>query len=185
MEFKEGMSVKTANGEKVGTINQIVVDPTNQEITHIIVQKGFLFTEDRVIPVELLTSFDKDTVTLHAANLDEFPEFVQSYYVLPNGEYSTEIPMGWATSPLYYYPPVGVITSPYYTTIPDQVVERVNRNIPPETVAIGRGTGVTTLDGDHAEKLIPISWITTMNDEEIRLDVSTHVVEDLPEYHKN
>jgi uncharacterized protein YrrD len=209
MEFKQGMSVKTPHGETVGHIDQIVVNPTNHEITHIVVRKGFLFTEDRVIPVDLLTSLDKDTVTLHAHQLDEFPTFESSYYVLPNGEYTAEIPGGWTTAPLYYYPPAGMAPYPYYDPVPRGTVERVTRNVPPETVTIGRGTNVTTRDGDHAghveqvytddngqithilvskgfiftsEKLIPITWITTMSDNEVRLQVSNQVLESLPEY---
>jgi len=212
MEFKQGMSVKTSAGETVGHIDQIVVDPTNQEITHIVVRKGFLFTEDRVIPAELLTPLDKDTVTLHASNLDEFPVFESAYYVLPNGDYATEIPAGWATAPLYYYPPAGSAPYPYYEPMPYGTVERVTRNVPLESITLGRGTKVTTRDGEHAgnieevftnaegqithvliskgfifttEKLIPITWITTMSDQEVRLEVSNQVLDSLPEYQKN
>jgi uncharacterized protein YrrD len=51
MELKEGATVKTNDGQKVGTIDRIVVDPATNEVTHIVIEKGFLFTEDRILPV--------------------------------------------------------------------------------------------------------------------------------------
>jgi sporulation protein YlmC with PRC-barrel domain len=50
MRIKEGDRVETYNGEKVGTVSRVVIDPRNKEITNIVVGKGFLFKEDRVLP---------------------------------------------------------------------------------------------------------------------------------------
>jgi sporulation protein YlmC with PRC-barrel domain len=53
MRIKEGDRVETYHGEKVGTVSRVVIDPRNKEITNIVVGKGFLFKEDRVLPAAL------------------------------------------------------------------------------------------------------------------------------------
>lgn len=224
MKFKEGMSVKTVDGDKVGNIDHIVVDPTTNEVTHIVVRKGFIFTEDRVVPVSSLRGADDDTVVLDwdVKNLDQFPNYKEDYYVSPDGEYHDDLPMewgGWAGAPLFYYPPVGMepnyqsgigYAGPAVGVTPNaQGVKREVRNIPNESVAISKGTDVTTSDGQHAghveqaftdsngtvthilvskgaifakERLIPIRWVRRMSDSEIRLSVRDEIVNDLPEY---
>jgi uncharacterized protein YrrD len=165
MKFKEGTSVKTVGGNKVGSIDHIVVDPTTNEVTHIVVRKGFIFTEDRVVPVSSLRGADDNTVILDwdVENLDQFPNYKDSYYVSPDGEYSDEMPPQWGDwggAPLFYYPPVGM--EPNYQsgvgyagaavgTVPDgEGVKREVRNVPDESVSISKGTTVTTSDGEHA-----------------------------------
>jgi len=213
MKFREGTTVKTVDGDKVGTIDNIVIDPTDNKVSHIVVEKGFLFTEDRVVPVEALREADDETVVLEASveDIKQFPEFEADYYVAPE---ASNLPSGWdnwGAAPMYYYPPVGVGTR--YTAYPlpaaTAVKERTARNIPMENIAIDEGTKVTTDDGEHAgdveevftnddgevthlliskgfifetERLIPITWVRTMNESEIRLNVPTRFVEDLPEY---
>ena len=52
MEFKEGAVVFSSDDKKVGHIRRVVIDPKTEEVTHLVIEKGFLFVEDRVIPIE-------------------------------------------------------------------------------------------------------------------------------------
>jgi len=222
MKFREGTTVKTIDGDKVGTVDQIVVDPTNNEVTHIIVEKGFLFTEDRVVPVSKLRDADDDSIVLEGAveELEQFPEYKHTYFVADEREFDAaeEMPPQWGDwmgGPLYYYPPVGTHPHTYYPGVGfpintgQETVKREARNIPSDTVVIDEGTKVTTADGAHAgdveqtftddegrlthiliskgflftqERLIPINWVRQMNETEIRLNVPSEVVENVPEF---
>jgi sporulation protein YlmC with PRC-barrel domain len=44
VELTKGTDIYTADGEKVGSIDRVVLDLETREVTHVVVQKGFLFT---------------------------------------------------------------------------------------------------------------------------------------------
>src|SRR5690606_10366687 len=101
-------TVKSANGETVGRVSHFVIDPRTDEITHLVVEKGFLFMEDRVVPIESVASADENEIRLAPGRGNEpedFPLFESSYYVKP-GEYSTDAGLYPSLSAYYYYPPV-------------------------------------------------------------------------------
>jgi len=209
LEFTEGMTVKTADGDTVGHINRIVVDPLNGNISHVIVEKGFLFTEDRIIPVDMFLVTDDD-VRLNASvkELEDFPLYEEDYYVTSHG-YQEKPYLDWSMRPLFYYPPVGreQVTHPngprpegYVKSTPD---------VEEDKIVISEGTQVLSLDDDHlgdvekvitndqrqithfviskgiiftSERLIPIGWVRQITDGLIRLHVPNETVENLPEY---
>ena len=212
MEFKEGTKVKMANGDTVGTVDRIVIDPVSDEVTHIVVRKGFLFTEDRVIPIEDLSWADDETVLLSGSveDFESFPLYEETYYVSPTGEYTTAPWSTWDITPLYYYPPAGMGFYPYSPIAHNEPkVAQHTRNVPDDTVVISKGTTVTTRDGENAghveetftnsegqvthiliskglffttERLVPVHWVRWTSDDEIRLNVPNEVVENLPEF---
>lgn len=153
MQLKEGTKVVTADGDKVGTIDRIVIDPVTKEVTHLVVRKGFLFTEDKVVPMSLVGPATADQVTLRpgAGELDKLPDFQETQYVPIDRESPTR-PAPEQISPfLYFYPPrgsawrLGEFTA---TPIPPYVVE-TTENIPEGTVALEEGAKVVTSDGAH------------------------------------
>jgi len=42
IELKEGMSVVTPGGEEVGKINRFILDPVTNEVTHVVIERGWL-----------------------------------------------------------------------------------------------------------------------------------------------
>jgi sporulation protein YlmC with PRC-barrel domain len=83
MEIREGASVVTTKDDKVGTVYRIVIDPRTMQITHLVVRKGFLFTDDKVLPMNLVERADGETVVLRsdAGDLDELPDFSEKEYI--------------------------------------------------------------------------------------------------------
>ena len=71
MQFVQGAGVYTADDQQVGHVDRVVIDPKTLEVTHIVVQKGFLFTEDKVVPLDLIAEANEDRVALreHAGKL--------------------------------------------------------------------------------------------------------------------
>lgn len=164
VELKEGTSVFTSGGKEVGKINRIILDPATNEVTHLVVQKGWLFSEDKVVPFEMVNSADEDKVVLNKdrENFEELPPFEESHFVRtrdadlspgersssPSGDVSRGGNPRYSFAPAYYwYPPVGYLGYPlgYYGWPPMETV----RNIPQETVPLKEGTDVMSSDGEH------------------------------------
>jgi uncharacterized protein YrrD len=163
MKYKDGMNVYSSGGEKVGEVNRVVVDPGEGSVTHIVVRKGFLFTEDRVVPVDMIGRSDDEEIHLNVTEdrLEELPEFIEVNY-MPVGEPGAGPnagPQGAGTpTELYWYPMAG--TSPlmwggghwgvtpeatgYY--YPHQI--RTEQNIPEGHIALEEGANVIDREGE-------------------------------------
>jgi uncharacterized protein YrrD len=152
MQFKEGAKVLKADGERVGTIDRVVLDPDTKEVTHLVVEKGLLFTEDKVVPISLVGPATEDEVTLRedAGDLEKLPAFQESHYVpVERGPHAPGA-ADWAR-PVYLYPPTGAwwttagfgdYTKPHY-------VAKTEKNIPEGTVALEEGAKVIGSDGER------------------------------------
>jgi uncharacterized protein YrrD len=167
MEFKEGAGVYTLDGSQVGSLDRVVIDPRSGEVTHLVVKKGFLFTEDKVVPVDLVERAGEDQVRLRKSKdeLGELENFMDKYYVEPDqGELTRSGYAGAKVRPFYQYPPYGMPTGgwpgygahlpyvPYY-----EQPARVERNVPEDAIALKEGAQVRSADGEHTgdiEKLL-------------------------------
>ena len=169
IELREGVGVFTSGDEQVGRVNGFVLDPANNEVTHIVVQRGWLLPEDKVIPFDLITSADEEKVILSEDldHFDDLPAFEEAHYIRPReadvdqtktvdpsaGRPAEEgvtrgITPGYSYAPAYYwYPPQGYIGYPvgYYGWPPMAVV----RNIPEDTIPLKEGIDVISADGEH------------------------------------
>jgi uncharacterized protein YrrD len=153
MQLKQGAQVVTADGHDVGSIDRVVMDPRTKEVTHLVVRKGFLFTEDKVVPLNLIAAATEDRVRLRedAGDLQALPDFEETHY-LPVGE--EEVPRSYTAGyvpPFYWYPPIGVPTAaagyPGYITQP--YVTETEQNIPESSVALQAGAKVISADGQE------------------------------------
>ena len=154
MELKEGTSVFTAGNEEVGKINRVILDPVTNEVTHVVVQKGWLFAEDKVVPIEMIDSATEDKVLLKedAGEFDNLPAFEETYYIgLGEEDYLPGAPPYSRYAPAYYwYPPSGYIGYPGYG--PGFYGGRplvTTRNIPADTIPLREGTDVISSDDEH------------------------------------
>lgn len=162
MEFKEGAQVVTADRKDVGVVDRVVIDPKDKTITNIVVRQGYLFTEDKVIPIDLVDTASEERVTLNVRsdNMPELPDFEEKQYVAADDEgdlvlrdYAT----GSYQRPLYWYPPLGAIrwgypaaAYPGYGLGPDRPYRvEIEQNIPEGTIALREGASVYSSDGMH------------------------------------
>jgi uncharacterized protein YrrD len=173
LELREGADVFTHGDEQVGKVSGFVLDPATNEVTHIIVQKGWLFSEDRVLPFDMVRSATEDKLVLNenASNFDDLPAFEETHYIrtpdanlLPGGQTTAaeqrrydrmiETDASHGKSPgvpsapgYYWYPPHGYVGYPVeYTGLPPMATVR---NIPEDTVPLKEGTDVISSDGQH------------------------------------
>jgi uncharacterized protein YrrD len=158
MQFKEGTRVVTVDGRDAGTIDRVVLDPRTNKVSGIVVRKGWLFAEDKVVPIEMVDVASEDRVTLRESkhDLQQLPEFKDTYYIPAYEEdyKGVNTPHSSHPSPVYSYPPVGVGwwgvgTYLDYPLVEPQFAVRTEENIPPDTVALREGARVLSLDGEH------------------------------------
>jgi uncharacterized protein YrrD len=154
LELKEGVGVFTVEGKQVGKINRFVLDPVTKEITHIVVQKGWLFPEDKVIPIHTVnySTDDKVVVSDEIGDFKELPSFEEEHFLrLTEDDIDRSEYPNYTAFPAYYpYPPVGHEGYPA-TTLGTGVWPPVEttRNIPDNTVALKEGANVISSDGEN------------------------------------
>ncbi|MCE7982776.1 MAG: PRC-barrel domain containing protein [Caldilinea sp. CFX5] len=213
MQLKQGANVYTVDDQHVGGVDRVVINPGTKEVTHIVVRRGVLFIEDKVVPVRLINSTTEDAVRLRvrAAALENLPRFEESYYLTPEEVTLHDYETGYAR-PLYWYPPVGIGWDlGYYTGYEaEPYAVHVEQNIPKDTVGLKEGARIVASDGEavgHLEcvftdeknrathllvkagwlfatqKLIPVHWIRTVDEDEIQLTVNAGVLALTPGYH--
>lgn len=152
MRFTKGAEVYSASGEKLGTVDRLIIDPNTKEVTHLVIEKGFLFTTNKIIGIDLVNPEDEERISLLSSgdNLDKFQDFTESHYVdLEQAENPTadEVPTAtwypptdyawWRTGAGMAYPPMPLF------------VRKTEQNIPEGTVALEEGAKVTSKDGKH------------------------------------
>lgn len=63
--LKEGSKVITAEGKHVGNVERVLADPSSaNEVTHLLISKGFLTKEKKLIPMKWVRSLDENRVHL-------------------------------------------------------------------------------------------------------------------------
>jgi len=62
--LKEGAKVVTAEGKHVGNVERVLVDPSVDQVTHLLVSKGLFLKEAKLIPIVWVMAFGEDNVHL-------------------------------------------------------------------------------------------------------------------------
>ncbi len=215
MRLTKGADVYSSEGEKLGTLDRVIIDPDTKEVTHLVIAKGLLFTTNKIVAMDIIDQEGKDRITLRSPkrNLDEFQDFEETHYVNLD---QTENPSSDELPVSYWYPPVNLVwwraggtDNAIYPAMP-AYVPRTKQNIPEGTVALEEGAKVISGDGKHVgnikqlivdpqdnrvthlvinegvlfkeRKLVPVTWISGMDEDEVRLTVASNVLDHLPEY---
>lgn len=212
MKIKMGQKVVTENGENIGKIERVVIDPKTEEITHVVIRKGFLFTKDRVVPVGMLGAATDEGMTLRASKeeIKMLPEFETDHYLLYGDINEAIKPQSGYATPIIMYPPSGFFQAGTPSPSYPNMVHHIDKNIPTHTVAIKRGADVFGLDGKKVgdveevfidpeldcvtyflvseglllkgKKLIPVAWLDEASEDRLTLAVDTKIVQQLPDY---
>jgi len=154
MKIKKNVDVYTIDGKKSGEIERVVINPADFEISHIVIEKGFLFKDHKVVPMDLVGTATEERVNLRLKEeqLDELPnlnetEFVKGELLEENQEGFTQAPF-----PMYWYPPAGTVWWAHRgfaaSGLPFFVL-RTEQQIPEGTVALEEGAKVVSRDEKH------------------------------------
>lgn len=154
MHFKKNTKVLTHDQQKVGDIDRVVIDPATDEVSHLVVEKGFLFTEDKVVPVtDIQSTSEKEVILKKAAAPEDYPQFDETQYI-PNAgvEDFNRRQADEARQLLWYHAAVKapyLKSSPYPSQYKPLYYKEKHRNIPDDAVALEEGADVTDTDGRH------------------------------------
>ena len=204
MLFQKNANVIAANGQQVGTLERIVLNPETKVVTDIVIRTGTLFNKvARVVPVEMVIETTENQIVLRdkAGELESFPPFEERHLIDANGE--MDQPAKNVAPVVYGNPGYG----PIMVADPgDQFVTKIEQNIPAGTVALKEGAKVITADGKHVGnvervladssvdqvthlvvsmgmfakemRLIPMKWVMTLGEDEVHLRVKKVSIED-------
>jgi uncharacterized protein YrrD len=208
MEIKLGVRVYSSDNRPAGDASRVVIDPRSNEMTHFVIQKGFLFSNDRLVPVSSIYMSDDKRIIVEQASPDlmTLPQFADEQRVLAE----SSAPGGAVMNGVYSGAPVAVGGGPRY------IIE-TTLNIPEGTVALKKDAKVIAGDGHsvghvervitaageyrvthlviakgllmRAHKLIPVEFVANLTEEEVDLTVnspyldSINIVDYQPEMH--
>jgi uncharacterized protein YrrD len=211
MQFTGETKVLNADGEQVGTIGRIIIEPNTRAVTHFVVQGDSLFSENKVVPMWAVEDVTEDEVVLQEKenDLEQFPDFQEAQFVSADHRPKTVPATKDREQSLYWYPPLGDFSGLLRPATPHYIVD--TKNVPEGTVPLREGANVICDDGEHIgdidhiftdpkasrvthllvaeglflkeKKLIPMHWVKKVFDDQILLSVGSDLVNDLPEYH--
>jgi uncharacterized protein YrrD len=201
--------ILSANGNRLGSLERVVVNPESNVVTDLVVRVGSLLKHaEKVLPIEYVAETSEGIILLQdtAGELEDFPAFEEAHII--EKESNVDSPSAASSEPpsMMGYPIGGMPITP---VVMNRAVSRIERNIPVGTVAMKAGAPVLDADGKRvgsvervlAEptrdqithmlisnglltkeiKLIPIKWILRVDEEAVRLRVDKASVENLAE----
>ncbi len=204
MQFKSHTDVFTFDDHEAGRIDRVVIDPRTKEVTHVVIRKGLLFTEDKVVPIDQIAEARENRVTLRQdIDFESLPDFEERHFItLDDDEQPTSYGPGLA-QPMYWYPYNSMQL--YGRYMPQPYITRTERNIPDQTIPLKEGAKVTSADGKHVgtiervfvnpdtdramtflvskgmllkEKMfIPVAWVSGFEEREVKLAVGSKLLE--------
>jgi uncharacterized protein YrrD len=204
MQFNQGANVVTLDGKGAGHVDRVVIDPKTKEITHLVIRRGLLQKEDRVVPINVVTSKygGELMLDLPSEEFERLPVFEEELHIPVNENQSGDTSTTASLSPAY---PGGV---PGFANYGPQYVAETQLNIPENTVALKEGARVVARDGNEVghvaqvltstpadqvshflivkgllakeQRLIPVDWVEGLADDEVQLAVDSSAVEKLP-----
>lgn len=205
IQLQKDAPVLTADGQPVGSLERVVVNPKTNVVTDIVVRTGGLFDrEAKVVSLDLVAETTADQIALReeAGELKSMPLFEERRLVEAKGE--LDLPPQNVSPVIPGYPGLG---SSDARSPGEKFVTQMEQNIPDGTVAMKEGARVITHEGKHVgnverviadpavdqvthllissgllskeQRLIPMKWVTALSEEEVHLRVKKDTVEKL------
>lgn len=164
MQFKKGVGVYDIGEKRVGSIDQVVIEPHDGQITDVVVHTGHLLGADKVVPIDHVAVANDEGVQLDLT-VDEvkaLPDLVDVHYIPLNDVETAQYGYGGdLAQPVFWYPIGGPVGFTYPSSYPGsggrpyKIESRVN--MPEGTVALAEGAKVFGKEGKHVgdvEKII-------------------------------
>ncbi len=168
MQINLGTTVMTADGQDIGKIDRLVVDPRTDRMQEFVVRKGFFVPHDIIIPIgevdEAASDADSDNIHLRmtADAVQKLPAFEEYAYVAaPDGLYPGGLGMPlmggtaaygggylWPDSPYEAGGRTQVSTGENPAVSPPGTMDAAMEESRPNSVFINTGTDVKTRGGD-------------------------------------
>lgn len=159
IQVELGQDVYASDGEKVGTVDRLLLNPEMHSIEQFIIHSGFFTREDKLVEAGLVSSADRNGVRLNASSeeVHALPTFYEEQYAVASPDQLTAggiiIPNAGGVGQLLYdaprtgrgYPGTGSFFDP--APIDPPPLEPAS-NVPETDAIIGEGTDVIGSNGD-------------------------------------
>lgn len=178
MHIELGKDVIASDGEKIGTVDRLVLDSETNDLRKFVVHKGLIFPEDRIVDIEMVTGSDDDgniRLSVPSDDDDALPPFVEETYRVASEDEARHLGygsyMGTAPYAPIWYAPGGASGTyrpgegPFFhgAETTSGVLE-TRDNLPDDSMSIDSGTDVVGSDGDKVGEV-----------EEVLVDADGHV----------
>ena len=118
MRVDLGAKVMTSDGEDVGRVKHLVLDPSTTELRTAVVEHGVLNKESRMVPIASIASATEEELRLDLTKdeYEQLPEFFHTDYTAPPPGYTLPVaypgggllwPLGYPSSAIGEPAPVG------------------------------------------------------------------------------
>jgi len=98
--IRRGLPVYTADGDWVGTVDHLLVDPTRHRVTHLVIHRGRWFSqgEDYIVPVDDVTTASESGIRLRRRR-DELGQLARYRPTAGDMEIQTQVVRSLETQP--------------------------------------------------------------------------------------
>ena len=207
IQLHKKATVLASDGKQLGSLERVVLNPDNNVITDVVIRTGTLTNrEEKVVPIALVVETADDQILLReeAGDLKAFPQFEEERIVNEHGG------MNKSSAPANDIPSAVdniAVGAPLLQTPNEQIITRIEQNIPEGTVAMKEGAKVIAADGrqvgnvervvaepqmeqithllvssgwfNKENKLIPVAWVMRMGEDMVHLRVGKDSVDNL------
>lgn len=154
-ELAEGAAVVNAGGSKLGTIDRFVIAPGTGEVTHLVVRKGVLIGDDRLIPVDLVDRVvDGDVRLSQEVDLEDMPLYEQEHYADVDDATRERLDASFGSASMWRFPTVATGMYPGFPAYPSAFTTGIQPhairevNTPEGTVVVDEDTPVVSTNGE-------------------------------------
>lgn len=161
LELARRTRLETADGEDLGTMKEFVIDPGRTELTHVIVEKGIFFPDDRVVPVDTIDQVQDDRAILSPeVDPDGLPRFVIEDYSPADAATRARLPDSQEADYMWRYPTTYGGPFPVYPVYPipatasrREADDAATRDRLAGSEVIDSDTPVLSMDGEKVGKV--------------------------------
>lgn len=200
--IKWGAKVISSDGKDLGKVIRVVVHPKNNEVTHVVIEKGIFNRVAKLIPLSTFFFAAPDEVRLRidSKNVETLQDYEETFFV--TGEEIGNLESG--VTPVYWLRPVGDYAELYplpplstsinipkdsksmepgcdIETAEEKIVGRVSSFILNDSGKITHMIGEIGGFGSKVKKAIPIDWVQEIADCKVKVSASAVMLEKLPE----
>ena len=144
MDIQLGSDIIGSDGEKLGVVDSLVVEPEDGTIRSVIVRKGLFFPTDKILPISSVKRVDDERVEVNLTkhDVEQLTEYMDAEYLWP--------PAGYYGTAGYMWP-----ASSVYTT--DLLVDREVHERNPDAIILSEGTRVVDDDNDELGRITELA----------------------------
>ena len=164
MRVDLGMDVFSTNGDKVGTVERLVLDANTKELDKLIVSSGGLLSKhEKLVDVNMVVGENADglQIDLTEDQFNELPDYVQDRFRVANERETVGLPYAIAPGTGGGAILFGATTGgrgydggSFYEPAPAaQPIIETRSNVSEQDVMIGEGTEVVGADGEKVGKV--------------------------------